>query len=312
MATRQVPAADVEKRVQEKLAKSLQLRRYSFTFSTVLLLLLIGVELCEGAAKGYLLVLWFLILFCAVVPIYKSFKRRRSLVLWIRRFHRGPQSRLEQQLLEGAVNPWGRLVTLADSNIQSASGTRSVLWIVTVLGLLTIAGAALGLIRQEVVYSSAAFLAFYTFRWMTRGKTGLQTGDWMQKLASLKSRSLPPGLSGVVLNCPQDSELWRNVIENLAPLVDAVVISAPENTPQLEWEMKTLGHSLGSSKMIVLKHHTIPQDLSLEPMQELEVPNPVSWWHDYLISYFGASWKKAMSIVLRAIESDRPNPGASL
>ena len=42
---------------------------------------------------------------------------RPAVVLWIRRFNQGPQSRDSLRFIELAVGPWGHLVTLADSEV---------------------------------------------------------------------------------------------------------------------------------------------------------------------------------------------------
>jgi hypothetical protein len=116
------------------------------------------------------------------------------------------------------------------------------------------------------------------------------------------------GLSGTVLNCPVDTDLWRDVIESLAPVVDAAVISVPENTPHVEWELTTLRAALGDGKIIVLTDAGTTPAVATERLQVIQVPKPVSWWHDYRVSYFGPAWAGAMSTVLRAIENERPGP----
>jgi hypothetical protein len=141
----------------------------------------------------------------------------------------------------------------------------------------------------------------------------LKAGDWMKKLEVVKkSRSvIAAGLSGTVLNCPRDSDLWREVIVSLAPVVDAAVISVPENTPHVEWELNTLRAALGDGKIIVLTDAGNPPAVDTGMLPIIEVPKPVGWWHDYRMSYFGPAWKGAMTTVLRAIENDRPAPGAN-
>ena len=303
-----MPPPNFEERVQKRLANSLRLRRFAVTLSAVLLVLGIAFELAEGDSKAYIAILWFLILFAGCIPMLLSLRRRRSVVLWIRRFHRGEQSRIEQQFLEGAVNPWGRLVTLADSSIHSASGSRSVIWLMAIMGGADALAAALGLIKPATFYASFGLGAFFVWNWTRKGRAGLKSDDWTKKLATLKkSRSVvAAGLSGVVLNCPPDTDQWRDVIQSLAPVVDAAVISAPENTPQLEWELATLRASLGPNKIIVLTSGGTPPAVAMEMLQVIQVPKPVSWWHDYRVSYFGRAWRSAMTTVLRAIEGDRP------
>lgn len=153
--------------------------------------------------------------------------------------------------------------------------------------------------------STAIFAAVMTLLWVVQGKIKLTPENWEKKLSLLRSRRLPAGLSGIVLNCPQDSELWRNVIDYLAPLVDAAIISAPERTAQLDWEVTRLQPVLGFPKMCLLKSaatatHSIPDGINV-----IDVPARGSWWRNYRVSYFGTAWKTATAAILRAIEHER-------
>ncbi len=305
-----MPTPNFEERVQKRLANSLRLRHYSMAFSAVWLVLLIALPFADDDSKPYILIFFFLAIFAGSIPSLISLKRRRSVVIWVRRFHRGEQSRMEQQFLEGAVNPWGKLITLADSNIHSASASRAALWITVIMvGGIGLA-AALGLVPPFVLYPTLGYAGFMLWSWMRQGKVGLKSDDWTKKLDLVKkSRSLiASGLSGTVLNCPVDTDRWREVIQILAPVVDAAVISVPENTPHVEWELATLRAALGDGKIIVLTDAGNPPAVATEMFPVIEVPKPVGWWHDYRVSYFGPTWAGAMKTVLRAIENDRPGP----
>jgi len=266
--------------------------------------------LADEDAKVYVLIAIFVFIVVGCIPALISLKRRRSVVIWVRRFHRGEQSRMEQQFLEGAVNPWGKLITLADSNIHSASGSRSVIWVMVILVGAEGLAAALGLFNPMVFYTGLGFAGFFIWNWVRQGKIGLKSEDWAKKLELVKkSRSIiASGLSGTVLNCPVDTDRWREVIEILAPVVDAAVISVPENTPHVEWELATLRAALGDGKIIVLNDAGNPPAVATEMLPVIEIPKPVSWWHDYHVSYFGPAWADTMKTVLRAIENDRPGP----
>jgi hypothetical protein len=303
-----MPQANSEERFQKRLASSLKLRHYSMAFSAVMLVLFIALALADDDSKPYILIVLFLVIFAGAIPSVISLKRRRSVVIWVRRFHRGEQSRMEQQFLEGAVNPWGKLITLADSNIHSASASRSALWLTAILVGAEGLAAALGYLNPLIFYTGLGFAGFLLWSWMRQGKVGLKSEDWTKKLDHVrKSRSvIAAGLSGTVLNCPVDTDRWREVIEILAPLVDAAVISVPENTPHVEWELATLRAALGNDKIIVLTDAGNPPAVATEMLQVIEVPKPVSWWHDYRVSYFGPAWAGAMKTVLRAIENERP------
>ena len=181
---------------------------------------------------------------------------------------------MEQQFLEGAVNPWGKLITLADSNIRSASGSRSAIWLMVILVGAEGLAAALGLFNPIVFYTGLGFGSFLVWTWIRQGKVGLKPADWTKRLDRLKkSRSVvAAGLSGVVLNCPVDTDLWRDVIESLAPVVDAAVISVPENTPHVEWELATLRAALGDGKIIVLTDAGTTPAVATEMLQVIQVP----------------------------------------
>lgn len=303
-----MPTTNFAERVQKRLASSLTLRRYSMALSALILVLLIALALADDDSKPSILILLFLVIFAGCIPALISLKRRRSVVIWVRRFHRGEQSRMEQQFLEGAVNPWGKLITLADSNIHSASGSRAAIWLVVILVGGEGLAAATGLLNPMILYTGLGFAGFLVWNWARQGKLGLKPGDWMKKLDHLKkSRSVfAAGLSGVVLNCPVDSDLWREVIVSLAPVVDAAVISVPENTPHVEWELATLRAALGDGKIIVLTDAGTTPAVDTGMLPIIQVPKPVGWWHDYRMSYFGPAWAGAMTTVLRAIEHERP------
>jgi hypothetical protein len=303
-----MPTPGFAERVQKRLASSLRLRRYSMALSAVIPVLIIALAFVDDDSKPYVLILLLLVIFVGCIPALISLKRRKSVVIWVRRFHRGEQSRMEQQFLEGAVNPWGKLITLADSNIHSASGSRAVIWLMVILVGGEGLAAALGLIDPMIFYTGLGFGGFFVWIWARKGKVGLKPADWTKKLEIAKnSRSVfAAGLSGVVLNCPVDSDLWREVIVSLAPVVDAAVISVPENTPHVEWELTTLRAALGDGKIIVLTDAGTPPAGDTAMLPIIEVPRPVGWWHDYRMSYFGPAWKGAMTTVLRAIENDRP------
>jgi hypothetical protein len=305
-----MPTANFEERVQKRLASSLKLRRYSMALTAVLPVLFIVLALVDDDSKPYVLIFLLLVIFAGCIPALISLKRRRSVVIWVRRFHRGEQSRMEQQFLEGAVNPWGKLITLADSNIHSASGSRSAIWLLVILVGAEGLAAAQGLLNPMIFYTGLGFGGFFVWTWARKGKVGLKPADWTKKLALVKeSQSVfAAGLSGVVLNCPVDSDLWREVIVSLAPVVDAAVISVPENTPHVEWELATLRAALGDGKIIVLTDAGATPAVDTGMLPIIQVPKPVGWWHDYRMAYFGREWANAMGTVLRAIEQERPEP----
>jgi len=300
--------SNYEERVQKRLARSLGLRRYAMVFTAVILPMEIPILFTDPDTRLTLMLIWLLVLLVGTIPMFVSMRRRKAVVFWVRRFHRGEESRMEQQFLEGVINSWGKLVTLADSNIHSASASRSVIWITAIMGGGALLAAAAGLINTTTLYFFLGFTGFMLWNWLRRGRTGLKSDDWAKKLAKVnQTRSVfAAGLSGVVLNCPPDTDRWREVIQTLAPVVDAAVTSVPEHTPQIEWELEILKAALGPGKLIVLTVGSAPPAIAIESLHVIQVPKPVNWWHDYRVSYFGRAWRTAMETVLRAIESSRP------
>lgn len=299
----------LEDHYKKRLANALRLRRYAFTLMIVMfgLLFLILVQ-NDPETKLALLLFWCLAIFVGAIPMFLSMRQRKSVVFWVRRFHRGENSRTEQQFLEGAVNPWGKLVTLADSNVHSASGSRGAIWISVAMGAVILLAAATGVINSAVLYPTLGFMGVMLWSWVRKGKIGLKSDDWTKKLAKFnETRSVfASGLSGIVLSCPRDNNRWREVIESLAPVVDAAVTSVPEHTEQTEWEIEILKAALGPGKLIVLAIGGVPPIAALEGLKVIEVPKAGNWWQNYRMSYFGPAWKKATETVLKAIESNRP------
>ena len=101
-----MPTANFEERVQKRLASSIRLRHYSMALTAALPVFLAALVLADDDSKPYILIIFLLVIFAGCIPSLIALKRRRSVVIWVRRFHRGEQSRMEQQFLEGAVNPW--------------------------------------------------------------------------------------------------------------------------------------------------------------------------------------------------------------
>jgi len=65
--------------------------------TAVLPVLFIVLALVDDDSKPYVLIFLLLVIFAGCIPALISLKRRRSVVIWVRRFHRGEQSRMEQQ-----------------------------------------------------------------------------------------------------------------------------------------------------------------------------------------------------------------------
>lgn len=236
--------------------------------------------------------------------VHHSSMIRRHKVLWIRRFHRGSQSHCEQSFLESVVAPTGRLITLADSDLQNWAGARLSRFLFITIAIFSAAclvGKAFGLgVSKEALIG--LFIGVGTGgRLVDGGQIKLTKANWEKQLHSLlHKKSLEMYLGGAVLTCPQNSEIWREVIESLAPSVEAVIISATECTPQIEWEVRTLRTALSARKMVIFE---TGGDLSRLPIFEgmsiLDVPGKVPRFPR------GETWKSAAAIIGAAINASR-------
>jgi hypothetical protein len=222
-------------------------------------------------------------------------RRPRAVILWIRRFHRGEKATTEQALLEACVMDWGRLITLADTAVDSDALTglmrrwltprpvyRRLYLILSVVALLVVWLAGMD------VETIASLLAVpFCLVWLTRDRTRSATinvrdphNDVTKALERAQSQKLSQAGS-VVLRCPVDGDLWRQVISYLSTRVDAAIVSAPESSAQLHWEIRTLIESgLGARKMIALARAGEPgmRDSLLADMGVIDAPSKIRWW----------------------------------
>ena len=265
-------------------------------------LLLGGNQFVADMTKSLLIFSPFLLVIpFAAYRFWTQRTRPRAAVLWVRRFHRGPKATAEQKFLEYAVMDWGQLITLADDSVDTDVASRTMLtwkyyvvfaaaFAITVL--ITHGGGA------SFVAGLVGFGVFLLFRWR-RARVNL--GDARVKLTkivgAMRSRSLQSSGS-VVLKCPRDSDLWRDVITELSQTVDAAILSPADSSPQVDWEIRTLGSRLGAEKMVVLIHggeaaFPLPQSVPV-----LNIPTKIPWWAEQ-------QWRSAAVTVGSAILTSR-------
>jgi hypothetical protein len=255
---------------------------------------------CVGASLSFLV--------AGIVGLCRNrLGQRNAKVLWIRRFHRGQSSRQEQIFLEQVVGPWGRLISIGDDAVRRSANARTGLYLlclivpVAVLGFLIC--VILGIRVPQPIVSGISLCLWATTKICDHGEVDLRKHDWSKKLtSSLRDRS-SYRQAGVVFRCPPDTELWRHVIHSLTPQVDAVILSVPECTPALEWEIDALKEELGTEKMIVLGDHDSQITPALGSVALLPMPNRdrISCWLPIVLRD-RAIWRAATVMVGSAVE----------
>ena len=176
-------------------------------------------------------------------------------------------------------------VTLADDSVDTDTATRMMAnskyfaVVVLVAGFTTIAVANVGL---KAFVGMVAGLAIFLQRWSKQARVNLSGKDTElpRIVAGIRARKLP-STGSVVLRCPRDSDLWRQIVLDLSQTVDAAVVSAAEDSPNVDWEIRTLSSRLGPHKIIVLLDeangtHLVPPQLATAGI--IHVPANMRWW----------------------------------
>jgi hypothetical protein len=132
-------------------------------------------------------------------------KRPRSVVLWVRRFHRGKRSAAEQLLLEFAVTDWGQLVTLADESVDTDAATRMMSTWKYVVVALVVGGIMIIAVAKAGVGVFAGFaiaLVIFLRRRTKKNRVNLpdKATEVSQIVARIRAQKLPSSAS-VVLTC---------------------------------------------------------------------------------------------------------------
>jgi hypothetical protein len=233
--------------------------------------------------------------------------RPRAAVLWVRRFHRGSRATAEQKFLEYTVMDWGQLITLADDSVDTDTASRMMLtwkyYIVVAAGL-----AITALMTHSGVAAFVGGLIGFGVVLFARWKHArVDLGDTRAKLTkivrAMRSRRMPSSGS-VVLKCPRDSDLWREVIVELSQTIDAAILSPAEGSPQVDWEIRTLANKLGAEKMLVLTDGGEPGLPLPQSVKVLNIPTKIPWWAEQY-------WRAAAITVGSAILTSRRQSIAS-
>jgi hypothetical protein len=233
--------------------------------------------------------------------------RPRAAVLWVRRFHRGSKATAEQKFLEYAVMDWGQLITLADDSVDTDVASRMMLtWKYYVV--LTAGFAIMALITRSgttMLVGGLAGCGIALFiRWkQARVNLGDARAQLTKILGTMRLQRMPRSES-VVLKCPRDGDLWRDVILELSQTIDAAILSPADGSPQVDWEIRTLASGLGAEKMIVLIDAGQPNFPLPQSVRVLNVPTKMSWWAE------PQSRSAAVIVGSAILTSRRPSIGA--
>ncbi len=249
--------------------------------------------------------------FLVVIPFaaYRLWTQRtrpRAAVLWVRRFHRGSRATAEQKFLEYTVMDWGQLITLADDSVDTDTASRMMLtWKYYVIAATALAITSL-MTHSGVTAFVGGLIGIAVFLFARWKRARVDLGDTRVKLTkivrAMRSRRMPSSQS-VVLKCPRDSDLWREVIVELSQTIDAAILSPAEGSPQVDWEIRTLASRLGEEKMLVLTDGGEP-GLSLpQSVKVLNIPTKIPWWAEQY-------WRSAAITVGSAILTSRRQSNA--
>jgi hypothetical protein len=191
-------------------------------------------------------------------------KRPLTVVLWLRRFHRGSQSRGLLRFWESVTRPWGHVITLSDEDVPASMTVNMVFLCATIVPAILIAFRRRMTPERmiEGFFVLACFASAYAVAVLFLIGMGAITK--LRKPSSMKSvlrlvRRLRgdkilqwSGGSGVI-RCPRDDdEIWQAAISTLAPEVGVVVIDYGNGpSDRIDWEVETLLRICGREKMIL-------------------------------------------------------------
>jgi hypothetical protein len=249
-------------------------------------MMMVGLMLARREPESLLTFLFLLSPFTVAIPViaYRLVTHRsrpRAVVLWVRRFHRGKRATVEQAFLEHAVVDWGQLITLCDTAVDTDSASRMMLtWqyctIVAVFVGITSWIAKVDL--SQLLGLLAGFICFLGLRYKkVRVNLAGDTCNLDKIVTGMHARRMPDAGS-VVLRCPRDGDLWRQVIMDLSETVDAAIVSVAESSPYVDWEIQTLASRLGPDKMIILIDGAYPIPPLLKAAGIVNVPAKMRWW----------------------------------
>jgi hypothetical protein len=212
-----------------------------------------------------LLVSLICLMWPAVGQMIKRGRRPPSVVLWLRRFHRGAHSRDLLRFWEGAVQPWGQVITLTDADVRRPMTSLILLVILNIVAVpmfLWMISPSLHLsnLAFAVALSSCVSLLVsspFFFLIMKLSVTNLRYRSQLARILRhtrrIRSQKLLiwSGGSATIQCPPDDDDLWRMAISTLAPEVGAIIVDFGEGlSANMEWEVRELSRVCGPARLI--------------------------------------------------------------
>lgn len=208
------------------------------------------------------------------VAVFTYARRHRFLgiILWVRKFNRGPISRYLAQLWEAAAQPWGQIITLTDAGVRSPRnrimacvgfcvcwtlmmlGTPHDLWLPSYFGgryLIDNAMTVLILMWAGCAVCIVSLLRRVVIRVKT--EADLDKVESLLQRVRLQRNFLWSGHLKLVQADSRDDALWRMAFMSIAEQADAVIIDPSDNLSEnVEWELLALTQSPELSRKVIL------------------------------------------------------------
>ena len=227
--------------------------------------------------------------FWPVVEVMLSRRKRRlSVVLWVRRFHRGSGSKQFFRLWQQAVGPWGQIVTLSDEQVRSPH-------VIYILIAVLFVGLQLMVrfIPLDKPFASGTHIAdpaesifvlllsipiiagvFYVI--FKRSVTRIHSSADIEKIAhvvrQIREEKLFVYSGGArFITCqPENDDIWRLAIGKLAQNVDVVILDFGGGlTQNIDWEVTTLAKYCVKEQIIV----AIPEGAPIPQLSNVALGN---------------------------------------
>ncbi len=228
----------------------------------------------------------------AVQQMLARSRRPLSVVLWLRRFHRGAYSRDLLRFWEGAVSPWGQVITLTDDDVRRPA---TALITVTLIGVamvplfLWLRSPVMNFNNFAVnlafdIFLSVLFTSTVLFSIMKFSVTGLRHRSQLPRILRHTRRIRSQkflvwsGGSGTIQCPPDNDDLWRLAVSTLAPEVGAIIVDIGEElSANVEWEAGELVRVCGPERLIfAFSERTASRGVS-SPFEHAEIASRLSF-----------------------------------
>jgi hypothetical protein len=199
-------------------------------------------------------------------------KHGPAIVLWIRRFHVGRESRRRLRLWELAVVPWGKMITLTDEAVSQPSLVIRTLIVgsiavIPICGLFLwpfsdFSGAFGSSLVALIVNAILVYLARRTSRAVIERPSDIE--KIRHKAQAMRREKVMISYSQFV-HCVRDrEEMWQMAIRELGVIVDVVLFDYGQGlSSSIEWELETLSRTCTPGKVVI----AVPQESGLTDAQ---------------------------------------------